>query len=82
TTTTDIDKDKILYGDVNVDGEVRITDIIEFNKYLIGVINLSPIARENANCVYDNKLDVSDNMQIAKYLVEQIPYSALGPQNK
>jgi hypothetical protein len=75
----EIDWDKVVYGDVNLDGEIRITDIIEFNKYLIGILELSATARENANCVYDDRLDVSDNMQIAKYLVSQISKENLGP---
>ena len=72
--------DLVCYGDVNLDGEVRITDVIEFNKYLIGAIELSATAKENANCVYDDRLDVADNMQIAKYLVQQITQDSLGPK--
>ncbi|NLK70484.1 MAG: hypothetical protein GX286_03465, partial [Clostridiales bacterium] len=78
TPKEEVEWDKVVYGDVNLDGDIRITDIIEFNKFLIGSINLSPTARENANCVYDDRLDVSDNMQIAKYLVSQITRDSLG----
>lgn len=84
TTVTNPDEeiiwDLVCYGDVNLDGEVRITDVIEFNKYLIGAIELSATAKENANCVYDDRLDVADNMQIAKYLVQQITQDSLGPK--
>ena len=86
-TTTDeednkdeIDWDKALYGDINLDGMVRITDVIEFNKYLVGAVELSATAKENANCVYDDRLDMADNMQIAKFLVKQIAQEDLGPQ--
>jgi glutamine synthetase len=47
---------------------------------LIGAIELSATAKENANCVYDDRLDVADNMQIAKYLVQQITQDSLGPK--
>ena len=84
TTTKDseeeINWDEVLYGDVNLDGAVRISDVIEFNKYLVGVIDLSPTAKENANCLYDDRLDMADNMQIAKRLVHQITEEDLGPR--
>ncbi|NLP25802.1 MAG: DUF5620 domain-containing protein [Clostridiales bacterium] len=80
TTTEDINWDKVVYGDIDLDGDVRVNDIIEFNKHLVGSVVLSPTARENANCVYDDMLNMADNMQIAKYLVKQISKADLGPK--
>jgi hypothetical protein len=68
---------KPLYGDVNLDGEVRVTDIIEFNKYLIGLIDLNAMQKVNADTSPDGVLNVTDNMQIAGYLCGKI--STLGP---
>jgi len=79
-TTPGIDKDKVLYGDVDLDGEVRLNDIIQFNKHFVGAVVLSPTARENANCVYDELLNMSDNMKIANYLVFKITQADLGPR--
>ncbi len=80
TPKDDIDWDKVLYGDVDVDGEVRLNDVIQFNKHFVGAVVLSPTARENANCVYDEILNMADNMQIANYLVFKITQADLGPQ--
>ena len=79
-TEPDVDWSKVLYGDVDVDGAVRVNDVIEFNKFLVDAVVLSPTARENANCIYDDMLNMADNMQIAKYLVKQITQDDLGPQ--
>ena len=80
-TEPDVDWSKVLYGDVDVDGAVRVNDVIEFNKFLVDAVVLSPTARENANCIYDDMLNMADNMHIAKYLVKQITQDDLGPQN-
>ena len=72
--------DKVLYGDVDVNGEVRLNDIIQFNKHFAGAVVLSPTARENANCVYDELLNMADNMQIANFLVFKLTQADLGPQ--
>ena len=80
TPKDDIDWDKVLYGDVDVNGEVRLNDIIQFNKHFAGAVVLSPTARENANCVYDELLNMADNMQIANFLVFKLTQDDLGPQ--
>ncbi len=80
TTDDGIDWDKVLYGDVDVDGEVRLNDIIQFNKHFVGAVVLSPTARENANCVYDDLLNMADNMEIANVLVYKITQEQLGPE--
>lgn len=78
TETTDIELTP-LYGDLNLDGEVSILDIIDFNKYLVGILELDVKQRENADCVYDGKISMADNMAIAKYLCRQIKITDLGP---
>ena len=58
TTTTTITTTKpsnVIYGDVNLDGKVDLTDAITMNKYMAGVITeLTPVQFANANC------DISD----------------------
>ncbi|NLK69946.1 MAG: hypothetical protein GX286_00700, partial [Clostridiales bacterium] len=66
-----------VYGDIDLDGEIRIADIIVLNKYLLGLINLNASQRENADCSYDGNIDMADNMMIAAYLCDKI--DVLGP---
>jgi lysophospholipase L1-like esterase len=66
-----------VYGDIDLDGEIRIADIIVLNKYLVGLINLNASQRENADCSYDGNIDMADNMMIAAYLCDKI--DVLGP---
>ncbi len=80
TIDDEIDWEKVLYGDVDLDGEVRLNDIIQFNKHFVDAVVLSPTARENANCIYDDVLNMADNMQIANYLVFKLIQDDLGPQ--
>lgn len=66
-----------VYGDIDLDGEIRIADIIVLNKYLVGLIKLNASQRENADCSYDGNIDMADNMMIAAYLCDKI--DVLGP---
>lgn len=73
-----VDTDKVLYGDVNLDGKVNISDVIKFNKFLVKSTTLDATARENADCVYDSKLEIKDNFEIVRFICKIV--SKLGPQ--
>lgn len=90
TTTTvstkePIDWDRVLYGDVNVDGKVTSPDIVALNKYLISPSE-NPLknatARENANADYDDAINSSDSMKISSCVAGKIELSKLGPAEK
>ncbi|HHX56797.1 MAG TPA: hypothetical protein GX710_02120, partial [Clostridiales bacterium] len=66
-----------LYGDVDLDGEVRILDIVVFNKHIVGTVALDASQRENADCLHDGFLNMSDNLMIASFLCKKI--DVLGP---
>ena len=66
-----------LYGDVNLDGDVRITDVVEFNKFIVGATEFNAMQKVNADAYYDGKLNMQDNMHIASYLCMKV--SELGP---
>ena len=59
----------VKYGDVNVDGEVGIADVVLLNKYLVKSASLSEQGKANADAYSDEKLDASDALSILKFLV-------------
>lgn len=77
--TTDIDyKANALYGDVNLDGKVELTDAILLNKACAGTVNLTGQALENSDCEYDGVLNAGDALTLLKFLVQLIP--SIGPE--
>ncbi|MGN1403121.1 MAG: DUF5620 domain-containing protein [Ruminococcus sp.] len=63
---------KALYGDVNVDGRVDITDAVLLNKAAAGAVKLSEQATLNADCNADNELGNNDAIILLKFLVSLI----------
>lgn len=59
----------INYGDVNVDGEVGIADVVLLNKYLVKSASLSDQGKANADAYADGKLNADDSLSILKFLV-------------
>jgi hypothetical protein len=68
------------YGDVNLDTKVDIADVILLAKYLVGTTALNGMQKANANCDYNDSIDVNDNFKIVQYIANFIPYTSLGPQ--
>ena len=60
---------KLLYGDVNEDGEIDILDVIKINKYLLGCDTLSPQGLKNANVDANEAVDPTDSLNILKAVV-------------
>ena len=69
-----------LYGDVNLDGNVDIMDVIKLNKYLLGSDKLDDKAKANADVDLSSKLDSTDSLNILKYVVELIDSLPIGGQ--
>ncbi len=67
-----------LYGDVNLDGEIGLVDVIEFNKYFVNATTFNAMQKVNANCYDDDFINMADNLNIAQFLCKKI--STLGPQ--
>ncbi|MGN1225185.1 MAG: dockerin type I repeat-containing protein, partial [Ruminococcus sp.] len=82
TTTTNSDNPLVpLYGDVNVNGQVTIIDVVLLNKAIAGKVTLSEQATLNADCVHDNVIDELDAKALLAYLVgwdgfETLPVTA------
>lgn len=70
-----VSADEILYGDINNDGVVNISDVISFNKYLSGIYDLYnyEVADVNCNCI----IDAVDSEILCDYvilLIDELPY--------
>ncbi len=68
------------YGDVDLDGEISLADIIQLNKFFVGAVEFNASQKENADCYYDGEIKMSDNLTIARYLCRQIEITDLGPK--
>lgn len=70
-TTVSVDVN-VLYGDVNLDGRVDITDAVLLNKAAAGAVKLSDHALMNADCNADSELGNNDAIILLKFLVSLI----------
>lgn len=71
-----------LYGDANVDGEVKMTDIVLLTKVLNDSATLTEQGKINANVILtagDEAVTASDVSKILTYISGQIVYEALIP---
>ena len=57
-----------LYGDVNLDGEIDITDCVLLNKCLAGAVELNKTAERNADVDQNNEIDTSDTIYLLQFL--------------
>jgi len=63
----------ILYGDVNLDEDVSIVDVVMLNKFLLGTEDLDDQQRINANVeLTDPELTPGDSLTILKHLVDLV----------
>lgn len=58
-----------LYGDVNLDGKVDITDAVLLNKAVAGVVTLNASQQKNADCMADGELSTNDSTVLLQFLV-------------
>ncbi|MGN0584169.1 MAG: dockerin type I repeat-containing protein, partial [Ruminococcus sp.] len=72
TTTVSIDIPAALYGDVNLDDEVSIIDVVYLNKAISQIINLNDEQKRNANCCYDDKINTQDSLVLLRFIVNNI----------
>lgn len=68
-----------LYGDVNCDSRVDITDAVMLNKAIAGVVTLGTRQQKaNADCDGDGEIASNDAVALLKFLVslvKQLPYA-------
>jgi len=64
--------DNVLLGDVNVDGEVDITDAVLLNKKLAGAVELNAQQTANADTTNDNELTTRDAIVLLRFIVGSV----------
>lgn len=73
TTTRILPPGSVLYGDVNLDNGVTLADLITYQKYRRGAIELNPQQQLNANVDLQNaELDDQDTVTLLKFLIGSI----------
>ncbi len=71
-TAAESSSSKVLYGDVDCNGEVDILDVIHLNKNLMGKVTLSKQGELNADVNTNGKVESTDGMNILKAIVNLI----------
>ena len=72
-TSGSVDPKNVLYGDVNLDGRVDITDAVLLNKVAAGAVTLdTPEKQANADCDANGEVDGKDAVVLLKFLVSLI----------
>ena len=78
TTISSGEASETIYGDINLDGRIDITDAVLLNKFCSGAVALGDDARKNADCNGDGESDSSDAIVLLQFLVRvvnDLPYS-------
>lgn len=63
------ESNSVLYGDVNLDGKVDISDAVLLNKAASGMVTLNDQAAKNADCNDDGELGADDAVVLLQFLV-------------
>ena len=61
-----------IYGDINLDGRVDITDAVLLNKACAGTVMLDSTAKKNADCNGDGEIGSDDAVVLLKFLVHLV----------
>ena len=83
-TTTTGSESEALYGDINMDGKVDLTDAVMLNKYQAGLVTLTDVQKVNANCdITDGTENITeeDSFALMRFILmmegyENLPYNA------
>ena len=73
TTTPTGSEGSLIYGDINLDGRIDITDAVLLNKYCAGSIEMNADALQNADCDGDKEIGNNDAIVLLKFLVQLVP---------
>ena len=72
TETSESGTDEIIYGDVDMNGEVDILDVITLNKNLLGKEVIDADQQKRADVNQDTKIDSNDSLTILKFIVGMV----------
>ena len=72
-----------MYGDVNLDQTVDISDVVLLLRFSSGdsTAKVNEAGLANADCRYDGTVDSDDATVILKYIAKLISASEMGPQS-
>ncbi len=61
---------KTTYGDVNIDNEITMADVVSLHKALSGAITLNMTSAANADCYMDGKITYTDAAVIIQFILQ------------
>ena len=64
--------DNVTIGDVNMDGDVNLKDIILLNKYIAKMVTLNDTQLKAAACKDDDTMNSDDLIALMSYVVELV----------
>ncbi len=79
TTTAKPNPGNILYGDVNLDAKIDLTDAILLNKACASAVQLNDQQINNADCDVDGQTTLNDVivlLQFLTHIVQELPWNA------
>ena len=74
TSSTSSESFSPIYGDINLDGQVDITDVILLNRYCSGTVSLNKNAVKNADCDGDKEVSSNDAVVLLQFLVHIVSF--------
>lgn len=63
------DETALVYGDVNIDGDITVIDATDIQKYIVGLEELTADSKSVADVDSDGAISVMDATSIQKYIV-------------
>lgn len=72
-TDEPIEPASVKFGDINLDSDISLLDVVALNRYLTGSVMLNEEALANADCDESLRINALDSMLILKYIVEAVP---------
>lgn len=62
-------KNTLVYGDVNIDGDITVIDATDIQKYIVGLEEFTEDSKSAADVDSDGVVSVMDATSIQKYIV-------------
>ena len=69
TTYTSAEMSCFMIGDIDVDGDVTLLDLVKFSKYNTEIVELNATQMKAADCTLDGIVDYNDLILLMRYLV-------------